>query len=152
MHEGTLIEKDDKGAKVLLPYGLEGYAPSKHLRRQDGTMVSIDEKVPVKIIEFNRNDKKILVSHLRYWEDAQKEEKDQLEKQKQVETEEARKTAKNINTKNEKSTLGDLEVLSSLRDKMELEARSKSTLPSMPEKTESEPEKESPESSEDTAE
>ena len=108
--------------------------------------------MPVKIIEFNRNDKKILVSHLRYWEDAQKEEKDQLEKQKQVETEEARKTAKNINTKNEKSTLGDLEVLSSLRDKMELEARSKSTLPSMPEKTESEPEKESPESSEDIAE
>ncbi len=128
MHEGQVVDKDDKGAKILLPYGLEGYAPAKHLKKADGTTAVNDEKLPVKIIDFNRNDKKIMVSHLRFWEDGEKDAKNADRAARNEETETARKVASNINSKNEKSTLGDLDALSNLKTKMENDAKSKSTL------------------------
>lgn len=127
-HEATVLDKDDKGAKVLLPYGVEGYAPGKHLKKQDGTNAMNEEKIPVTIIDFNRNDKKILVSHLRYWEDQMRDLQNAERAAKNAETDEARKVAKTINSKNEKSTLGDLSALSDLKNQMDADAKSKSTL------------------------
>jgi small subunit ribosomal protein S1 len=127
-HEATVLDKDDKGAKVLLPYGVEGYAPGKHLKKQDGTNAMNEEKIPVTIIDFNRNDKKILVSHLRYWEDQMRDAQNADRAAKNAETDEARKVAKTINSKNEKSTLGDLSALSDLKNQMDADAKSKSTL------------------------
>ncbi len=127
-HEATVLDKDDKGAKVLLPYGVEGYAPGKHLKKQDGTNAMNEEKIPVTIIDFNRNDKKILVSHLRYWEDQMRDTQNAERAAKNAETDEARKVAKTINSKNEKSTLGDLSALSDLKNQMDADAKSKSTL------------------------
>jgi small subunit ribosomal protein S1 len=127
-HEATVLDKDDKGAKVLLPYGVEGYAPGKHLKKQDGSTAVNEEKLPVTIIDFNRNDKKILVSHLRFWEDQIRDVQNVERATKNAETDEARKVAKSINSKNEKSTLGDLSALSDLKNQMDADAKSKSTL------------------------
>ena len=127
-HEATVLDKDEKGAKVLLPYGVEGYAPGKHLKKQDGSNAMNEEKIPVTIIDFNRNDKKILVSHLRFWEDQIRDAQNVERATKNAETDEARKVAKSINSKNEKSTLGDLSALSELKNQMDADAKSKSTL------------------------
>lgn len=127
IHEGQVIDRDDKGAKIGLPYGLEGYAPGKHLKKIDGTFAANDEKIPVKIIDFNRNDKKIMVSHLRFWEDNDRDSKNADRAARNEEVETTRKVASNINSKNEKSTLGDLDALSNLKEQMEKDAKSKST-------------------------
>ncbi|MEP6628605.1 MAG: 30S ribosomal protein S1, partial [Ginsengibacter sp.] len=67
IHEGTVTRKDDKGATIQLPYGLEGFAPARHLRREDEKVIGIDEIAPFMVIEFDRNDKKIILSHSRIW-------------------------------------------------------------------------------------
>ena len=77
-HEATIIKKEDRGAIVQLPYGLEAFAPIKHIRKEDGKTAEVDEVLTVKVIEFNRDDKRILVSHLRYLEDLQREATDQV--------------------------------------------------------------------------
>ena len=118
-HEATVLRKEDRGAIVQLPYGLEAFAPSKHIKKADGKMAEIDEVLTVKVIEFNRDEKRILVSHLRYLEDINKEAdekvKDEIEKEK-VEIQKAvKKTQSNV----EKSTLGDLADFSELKEKLQ---------------------------------
>ncbi|WP_290707830.1 30S ribosomal protein S1 [Flavihumibacter sp. CACIAM 22H1] len=68
IHEGTVIRKDDKGAIVQLPYGLEGFAPNRHLAKEDGSSVNAEETNQFLVIEFDRNEKRIVVSHARTWE------------------------------------------------------------------------------------
>src|SRR6187399_916298 len=75
VHEGTVVKKDDKGAVVQLPYGLEGYAPMRHLMKEDGKTINADEIAQFMVIEFDRNDKRIVLSHTRLWEQAIEEEK-----------------------------------------------------------------------------
>ena len=75
-HEATVIKRDDKGAIVQLPYGLEAFSPSRHLRKENGKLAEVDETLTFKVIEFNRDDKRIMVSHLRYLEDIQREAED----------------------------------------------------------------------------
>src|SRR5205823_5383454 len=70
IHEGTVLRKDDKGAIVQLPYGLEGFAPNRHLAKEDGKSVGADETSEFMVIEFDRNEKRIVVSHSRIWEQA----------------------------------------------------------------------------------
>jgi small subunit ribosomal protein S1 len=62
-HEATVLRRDDKGAIVQLPHGLEAFAPIKHIKKEDGSMAEPEEVLTVKVIEFNRDDKRILVSH-----------------------------------------------------------------------------------------
>jgi small subunit ribosomal protein S1 len=119
IHQGTVSRKDDKGATVLLPYGLEAYAPIKHLKKENGKLVEADEVLDFKVLEFERNNKRILVSHTRVWEEKAEDEKKEVIEKKNVERKETRKTLKDVNQKVEKSTLGDLGVLASLRQKME---------------------------------
>ena len=118
-HQATLIKKDDKGAMVLLPYGLEAFAPAKHLRKDNGKMCELDETLPFKVLEFDRGNKKIIVSHSKVWEDILEKEKEVLKEKKQVERKDQRSDMKNVNRKVEKTTLGDLGVLSELKTKIE---------------------------------
>jgi small subunit ribosomal protein S1 len=119
VHEGHVIKRDDKGAVVSLQYGLEGYAPARHLNKEDGKVVAADETTQFMVIEFDRNDKRILLSHTRLWE-AEKEEEKQVEmKEKKAETERTKKAVKEVQTKVEKSTLGDIGALADLKKKME---------------------------------
>jgi small subunit ribosomal protein S1 len=118
-HEATILRKDDRGAIVLLPYGLEAFAPSKHIRREDGQNAEVDEVLTVKVIEFNRDDKRILVSHLRYLEDIRKEADDQVKKEKDVEKDETRKAVKATQEKVERTTLGDMAAFAALKEQLE---------------------------------
>lgn len=122
IHEATVLNVEEKGATVLLPYGLEAFAPKKHLAKESGGFLAADEKAEFKVIEFNRNDKKIIVSHARLWEQAQKEAVETEKQEKKQEREKATKTVKNIQKSIEKTTLGDLGVLSDLKEKMERKA------------------------------
>ncbi|HEX6845335.1 MAG TPA: 30S ribosomal protein S1, partial [Chitinophagaceae bacterium] len=108
VHEGTVIRRDDKGAVVQLPYGLEGFAPSRHLAKEDGKTVTADETTQFMVIEFDRNEKRIVLSHTRTWEQAKIEEKEAARKEAKVEADKTRKAVKNVQAKVEKATLGDL--------------------------------------------
>src|SRR3982750_1847158 len=116
IHEATVIRKDDKGASVQLPYGLEGFAPARHLMKEDGKAIGPDEHNQFMVIEFDRNEKRIVVSHTRIWEQAQQQEKDAARKEARAEAEKTNKAVKTIQTKVEKATLSDLSALASIRD------------------------------------
>ena len=117
-HEATILRRDDRGAIVQLPYGLEAFAPIKHVKKEDGSLANVDDVLTVKVIEFNRDDKRILVSHLRYLEDIQREADDQVRQEKVTERKETTKAVKKVQTNVEKSTLGDLDVFSQLKDQL----------------------------------
>jgi len=117
-HEGTVIRKDDKGATVQLQYGLEAFAPARHLRKEDGSTVGMEETAQFVVIEFDRNDKRIVVSHSRIWEQEKAEEREAVKKEARAASEETKKTVKNIQQKVEKPTLGDLGALAALKDKL----------------------------------
>ena len=121
IHEGTVTRRDDKGATVQLPYGLEGFAPARHLRREDDKVIGLDEIAPFMVIEFDRNDKKIILSHSRIWEKERAEEKNAQLNERRAEAESTKKAVKNIQGKVEKTTLGDLGVLADLKKKMDNE-------------------------------
>ncbi|MFM2364265.1 MAG: hypothetical protein RLZZ316_3167 [Bacteroidota bacterium] len=119
VHEATVIKKDDKGAVVQLQYGLEGFSPNRHLNKEDGKQVNADETAQFVVIEFDRNEKRILLSHTRIWEQAKVDEKDAARKEAKVDAEKTRKAVKSVQGKVEKATLGDLGVLAELKKKME---------------------------------
>jgi small subunit ribosomal protein S1 len=119
IHEGTIIKKDDKGAVVQLPYGLEGFAPNRHLMKEDGKSLAAEDVSRFMVIEFDRNDKRIVLSHTRLWEQAMEEEKQVVMKEKRAEAEVTKKAVKNLQSKVEKSTLGDIGALADLKAKMD---------------------------------
>ncbi len=122
IHEGTVIKKDDKGAVVQLPYGLEGFAPTRHLLKEDDKSIAADEIAQFMVIEFDRNDKRIVLSHTRLWEQEKEEEKQIIAKEKRADADQTKKAVKTIQSKVEKSTLGDLGVLAGLKAKLDNEA------------------------------
>ena len=123
IHEGTVIRKDDKGALVQLPYGLEGFAPSRHLAKEDGKTVSADETEKFMVIEFDRNEKRIVLSHTRIWEQAKAEEVSAARKEAKTDADKTRKAVKTIQNKVEKPTLGDLGALAEIKEKLQQEEK-----------------------------
>jgi small subunit ribosomal protein S1 len=123
LHEGTVIRRDDKGAVVQLPYGLEGFAPNRHLAKEDGKSVGADETTQFMVIEFDRNEKRIVLSHTRTWEQAKVEEKEAARKEARVEADKTRKAVKNVQQKVEKATLGDLGALAEIKAKLKEEEK-----------------------------
>jgi len=116
VHEGTVMEVFDKGAVIALPYGVEGFATPKHLVKEDGLMVKVDEKLMFKVIEFNKSAKKIIVSHSRTYEDENKSAEAPARKQ---EAEKPRKSPRKAKSGAEKTTLGDITQLAALKEEME---------------------------------
>jgi len=123
IHEGTVIRRDDKGAIVQLPYGLEGFAPARHLIKEDGKAITADEVAQFMVIEFDRNEKRIVLSHTRIWEQSKLEEREAAKKEARVESEKAKKVVKNIQSKVEKATLGDLGALAEIKAKLKEEEK-----------------------------
>lgn len=117
-HEATILRRDDRGAIVQLPYGLEAFAPIKHIRKEDNSLAEPEETLTVKVIEFNRDDKRILVSHLRYIEDIKKEAEESVKKEKVVEKDKTRQAVKKQQGTVEKSTMGELEGLAQLKEQL----------------------------------
>ena len=117
VHEGTIVELLDKGAVVALPYGVEGFATPKHLVKEDGTTATVDEKLPFKVIEFNKETKRIILSHSRIFEDeARAEARAERKPKRQPRKAEAETPA--AAPAIEKATLGDLEALAALKEKL----------------------------------
>ncbi|MEK7226224.1 MAG: 30S ribosomal protein S1 [Bacteroidota bacterium] len=121
IHEGTVSRRDDKGAIVQLSYGLEGFAPNRHLSKEDGKSIGAEETAQFMVIEFDRNEKRIVVSHTRIWEQGKVEEAEAVKKEARVEADKTRKAVKTVQSKVEKATLGDLGVLADLKKKMDNE-------------------------------
>jgi small subunit ribosomal protein S1 len=117
VHEGTVVEMVDKGAVISLPYGVEGFATPKHLTKEDGSQAQVDEKLDFKVIEFNKDSKRIIVSHSRTYEEDKPETREASEKKssKKAKKEDAPQMT---STSAEKTTLGDIEELAALRDKL----------------------------------
>ena len=120
-HEATVTRKDEKGALVQLPYGLEGFVPNRHLAKEDGTSVGQDDTAEFVVIEFDRNEKRIVLSHARIWEQAANDTKEAAKKEARAETENTKKAVKAIQSKVEKTTLGDLGALADIKAKLKSE-------------------------------
>ena len=116
IHEGTIIEMLDKGAVVALPYGVEGFATPKHLVKEDGTQAQLDEKLPFKVIEFNKDAKRIILSHSRIFEDAAKAEEKAEKKAKKASKKE---DTPMIQNQAASTTLGDIDALAALKEQLE---------------------------------
>ena len=122
IHEGHVTKKDDKGAVVQLPYGIEGFAPNRHTNKEDGKQVVADETAQFMVIEFDRNEKRVVISHTRIWEQAVAEEKNAEMKEKKADSVRTKKAVKEVQSKVEKTTLGDLGVLADLKKKLDSDA------------------------------
>ena len=119
VHEGTVVSFNDKGAAVALAHGIEGFAPAKALVKEDGTTAKAEEKLEFKVVEFNKSNKKIVLSHSRIAEDVKKEVEAKENKEKAAEAESTQKAVKKIKANIEKTTLGDIDALAALKSEME---------------------------------
>lgn len=106
-HKCTVGGKNDKLATLELPYGIEGVAFLKNLTKEDGTMLENGESADFKVLEFSKDEKRIVLSHSKTWQEAN-----------EPKVEEKKAAPKVEKNKEEKSTLGDLEALSALKEQM----------------------------------
>ena len=113
VHEGTITEMMDKGAVVSLEYGIEGFATPKHLVKADGSMAKADEKLPFKVIDFNKDAKRIILSHTRTFE-----EKPAAGDNEKKASKKASKKEEVAMPQIEKTTLGDIESLAALKEEL----------------------------------
>ena len=118
-HEGTILKIEDKSATIALPYGVEGYAPLKHLQKEDKKTAKEDEVLTFKVTEFNKENRRIVLSHTSLWREEEIVKKEVEVKKAEGEKEKVTKTAKKINESNEKSTFADVGGLAELKAKME---------------------------------
>lgn len=121
IHEGTIVEMLEKGAVIALPYGVEGFATPKHLVKEDGTQAQVDEKLNFKVIEFNKDSKRIILSHSRIFEDEARAEK--AEAKKTAKKAKVAEEAPVMSTPIEKTTLGDISALAALKEKLAKEGK-----------------------------
>ena len=121
IHEGTIVEMLEKGAVIALPYGVEGFATPKHLVKEDGAQAQVDEKLNFKVIEFNKDSKRIILSHSRIFEDEARAEK--AEAKKAAKKAKVAEEAPVMSTPIEKTTLGDISALAALKEKLAKEGK-----------------------------
>lgn len=124
-HTGTVLSKGEKGFVVALPYGVEGFCPARHAGKEDGSKLAVDEAIEFEVLEFNKESKKIIISHAKLHEAAAAEEAAAEKKQKVAKAKNTRKAVQNLNDKVEKTTLGDLDALSALKAQMEKDEKEK---------------------------
>ncbi|MEA3505686.1 MAG: S1 RNA-binding domain-containing protein, partial [Bacteroidota bacterium] len=117
--KGTVISKNDKGAVVTLPYGVEGFAPARHLKKEDNTDIVMDEVIDFKVIEFSKDNKRIVLSHNRIFQDKVSENKFKEKAEKTKAAKATKRAVKTLKDNSEKTTLGDLDALAQLKSKMD---------------------------------
>ena len=125
VHEGTVTAFVDKGATIALAYGVEGYVSMKNLTKEDGSTAKLEEKLEFKVLEFNKNTKRIVLSHSKLFEDVKREEAaKEVAKEKEGE-DTTQKAVKKLKANLEKTTLGDISELAALKSEMESKDSSK---------------------------
>lgn len=125
IHKGTVSEVNAKGATVIMPYGVEAFATKRNLAKEDGKSIEKDEEADFKVMEFNKNAKKITVSHTQIHKELEEEENNAKRKQVKANQSATAKAIKTMNDKQEKTTLGDLDALASLKDSLEKDEKKK---------------------------
>ena len=123
IHEGTVAAIVEKGATISLGEGIEGFCTSKNLVKEDGTTAKEGETLQFKVMDFNKNSKKIVLSHTRIFEEAKKEEAQKVAKERDAEANNTHKAVKKLKDNLEKTTLGDISELAALKEKLEEEAK-----------------------------
>ncbi|MBO5956186.1 MAG: 30S ribosomal protein S1 [Bacteroidales bacterium] len=123
IQQGTIISSGDKGVVVSLPYGVEGFCPNRHLKKEDGSNAKMDETIDFKVIEFSKENKKIILSHSRIWEDKVAVEREVETEAKEKAAKSTKRAVKQINDNVERTTLGDLDVFAELKEKMEAQEK-----------------------------
>jgi len=119
VHKGTIVSSAEKGVIVALPYGVEGFAPLRHVQKEDGTTAKVDETLDFKVIEFSKENKKIILSHSRMYQDTKAAEKAKDDKEKESAEMSTKRAVKKLKDGLEKTTLGDLDALANLKASME---------------------------------
>lgn len=118
-HEGTVIGINDKGATVQLQYGVEAFAPSRHIKKEDNTPMKEDELLKFEVIEFSKDAKRIIISHTNLWKGAERARNEQEGKNREKARKNTSKNVKKLNQSSEKTTLGELDALTALRAQLE---------------------------------
>jgi len=128
VHKCTVINKNDKGAVLELPYGIEGFCAAKNLAKEDGSKAEVGESHDFKVLEFSKEDRRIVLSHKAMWsaEDDRPAAGAPSSQVKKKPAPQKGNTVQSINQQSEKSTLGDLEALSALKEKMTGESKGES--------------------------
>jgi small subunit ribosomal protein S1 len=119
IHEATVLKREDKGAIVQLPYGIEAFAPTRHIKKEDNKLAEVEEVLPFKILEFERDEKRIIASHTRVIEDRKVEEKTKAVNDKKKTERKTKDSIRENNSNIQKSTLGDLDILSDIKAQLE---------------------------------
>jgi len=119
VHKGTILNVNDKGATIGLPYGVEGFCPARHLAKAEGGSAKAEEILDFKVIEFSKDAKRIVVSHARLHEEVKDEARKADKATKKAEADDNKKAVKKIKDNVEKTTLGDISALSDLKNKLD---------------------------------
>jgi small subunit ribosomal protein S1 len=119
VHQGTIVGTSDKGVIVALPYGVEGFAPTRHVVKEDGATARMDDSLDFKVIEFNKESKKIVVSHTKTFQDVKSAERATETSERKAREKTGTKVVKKLKETMEKTTLGDLGVLAELKSEIE---------------------------------
>jgi small subunit ribosomal protein S1 len=117
VHKCTVINKNDKGAILELPYGIEGFCAAKNLAKEDNSKIEVGESLDFKVLEFSKDDRRIVLSHKAMWSAEDDKQAAAAAAAKKKPTQQ-KSSIQSINQQTEKSTLGDLEALSALKEKM----------------------------------
>ncbi|MCK9202879.1 MAG: 30S ribosomal protein S1 [Bacteroidales bacterium] len=147
VHKGTIVSMNDKGAIVALPYGVEGFAPLRHLVKEDNTTAKEEDALDFKVIEFSKENKKIILSHSKIHQDEVNAERNKEAKVGQKKEKDTKKAVKKIKDNLEKTTLGDIDALANLKADM-VAAEEKAARKIVEEKEEEKPETTEPETTE----
>ncbi len=119
VHKGTVMNVNDKGAIIGLPYGVEGFCPARHLAKAEGGSLKAEDVDDFKVIEFSKEAKRIVVSHARLHEEVKDEVRKVEKATKKADSDDAKKAVKKVKDSQEKTTLGDISALSDLKDKLD---------------------------------
>ncbi len=119
VHQGTIVGTSEKGVIVALPYGVEGFAPTRHIVKEDGSAAKMDETLEFKVIEFNKESKKIVVSHTKVFQDEKYAQRASEAADRKTKQKATKKAVKKMQDSLEKTTLGDLDVLANLKSEIE---------------------------------
>ena len=125
IHKGTILTTIEKGAVVALPYGVEGFAPTRHIQKEDGTYAKVDDNIDFKVIEFSKENKKIILSHTKVYQDLVAVEKSKERSHQKSKDKATSKAVNQLKGNIEKTTLGDLGVLANLKSEMQTSEKAK---------------------------
>ncbi len=119
VHEGTITELHDKGAVVQLQYGVEGFVTPRHLVKEDGSKAQLNEKLPFKVLEFNKDSRRILLSHTRTFDESVSAERTEKKPRRAAAPRANKEEAVVLNNQAAANLLGDNDALAALKAKME---------------------------------